>query len=69
MTKPLLLDVKLTMAEAKAMSRLIKAGIMQIEADPTSVSNEATLRRAIAAVGRGAEKIKAAMAEAGAPLA
>lgn len=46
MTKLLLLDVRLTIAEAKAMSRLIEAGIAQIEADPTQVSNEATLRRA-----------------------
>lgn len=68
MTKLLLLDVKLTIAEAKAMSRLIEAGIVQIEADPTQVSNEATLRKAITAAGRGAEKIKAAMAEAGSSL-
>ncbi len=68
MAKVELLDVKLTPAEAKSMARLIMAGIAQIEADPTPVSNETTLRRSIKAAARGAEKIKAAMASAGSPM-
>lgn len=62
------INIELTLAEAKAMSRLIDAGIAQIKADPTQISNEETLRKAIAAAGRGTEKIKAAMAETGSPL-
>lgn len=68
MAKEILLDVRLTIAEAKAMSRLIAAGITQIAADLTPISNEATLRRSVEAAGRGAEKIKGAMAAAGSPL-
>jgi hypothetical protein len=68
MTKETLLDVKLTLAEAKSMARLIAAGIAQIEADPTPVSNEVTLRRSIDAAGRGTVKIKAALAAADSPL-
>lgn len=67
MPKSTQIDVKLTMAEAKAISRLVAAGIEQIKADPMPVSNEATLRGAIEAAKRGAEKIGAAMASAGAP--
>ena len=54
-----------TEAEAKAISRLLAAGIEQVEADPTPVRNEATMRRAIEAAKRGAGKIVAAMASAG----
>lgn len=68
MAKEYLLDVKLTLAEAKSMARLIAAGIAQIEADPTPVGNEVTLRRSVEAAGRGAEKIKAAMVAGGSPL-
>lgn len=68
MAKPALLEIKLTLAEAKSMARLIAAGIAQIEADPTPISNEITLRRSVEAAVRGAEKIKVAMASAGAPL-
>lgn len=67
MQKSPVLNVSLTEAEAKAISRLLAAGIEQIEADPTPVSNEATMRRAIEAAKRGAEKIVAAMASAGVP--
>lgn len=64
MAKPVLLDVTLTKAEAKAITRLVEAGVAQIVADPTPVTNETILRRAVEAAQRGAEKIKTALAAA-----
>ena len=61
------LEIKLSIDEAKALVRLVSAGIAQIQADPTPVTNEVTLRRSIDAAARAAEKIKAAMATAEAP--
>lgn len=58
------LDVPLTVAEAKAITRLVEAGIAEIGSDPTPVGNEVTLRRAMEAAQRGAEKIKVALAAA-----
>ncbi|GEM_PF-2958043 len=64
MANPVLLDVTLTKAEAKAITKLISAGIAEIGSDPTPVSNEVTLRRAVDAAQRGAEKIRMALAVA-----
>lgn len=68
MSKPVLLDVSLTLTEAKAMARLIAAGIAAVETDKDEVSCPVMLARALESAGRGAEKIRAAMAAAGSPL-
>ena len=67
MSNSMLLDVTLTVAESKAIIRLVEAGIAEIGSDPTPVGNEVTLRRAMEAAQRGAEKIKVALSTAEAP--
>ncbi len=67
MSNSMLLDVTLTVAESKAIIRLVEAGIAEIGSDPTPVGNEGTLRRAMEAAQRGAEKIKVALSTAEAP--
>ncbi|MBF0419460.1 MAG: hypothetical protein HQL77_16085 [Magnetococcales bacterium] len=68
MTKQDYIDVQLTLAEAKAVARLIAVGAANIRSDSDPVSNEITLHRAVAAAERGAEKIQIAMLTVGKPL-
>jgi hypothetical protein len=60
MTKPVFVDANLTLSEIKVTVRQIRAEIDEIETDSTPVSNEVTLREAVADADRGAEKIKTA---------
>lgn len=63
MPKTMTVDVQLTLAEAKAIVRLLDAGFSQIDVDQAPVSNEVTLHRAVEAARSGANKIKAAMGD------
>lgn len=62
------IPVTFTVAEAKAVARLLRAGLEEIAADRTSVSNEKTLTRAVQRAGAGCQKIEAALLAAGTPL-
>ena len=65
MAKANAIEIRLTLAEAKAVSRLLNAAIADIRTDPTHISNEATMERAITHAEQVAEKIKIAMANVG----
>ncbi len=58
------LELRLPLAEAKAVARLLKIGISAIQADTQPVDNALTLQRAINACKSAAEKIDIALLEA-----
>lgn len=55
------LEVSLTLAEAKALARLLVIGISTIEVDDTPVSNPVTLQRSLEACKSGLRKMEAAI--------
>ncbi len=62
MPREKLVNVRLTLAEATAVERIVNAAIADVRADPQSVSNEVTLQRAIESAERGLAKIREAIA-------
>ena len=62
MTTKVRLEVRLTLAEAKAIARLVKIGISEMETDAQPISNPVTLQRAIKTCKSGLAKIDTAIA-------
>jgi hypothetical protein len=52
------LEVHLTLAEAKAIARLVKIGLAAMEKDEGPVNNPVTLQRAVQTSKSGLEKIE-----------